>query len=115
MDDIFIEVMDLQEAKTHQAALKKQGVLLEFKTHPKTCTTGCKVTVEVWAKGADEEKVRHYFGQLFEKNVRGHDARREWLQEVFDPSAEQVICQACGAIFAPTLTECPDCGLVYFN
>ena len=47
MEDFFIAVMELQDAKNHQLALQREGVELIFKTNGHTCTTGCKVTVEV--------------------------------------------------------------------
>jgi hypothetical protein len=113
-DGIFIAVMDLQEAKTHQIRLKEKGVALVLKTHRETCTTGCKVTVEVWGENhKDEQVLREYFSGHFMNNVKGHVPNFEHLAQVFDPSADEVICQACGMKFSPKLGECPDCGLVY--
>ncbi len=111
--DFFLGVMDLQEAKNHQLKLKSQGVEISLKTNGKTCTTGCKVTVEVWGAETDQEKLREHFQQDYLKHVRGHEPNFEHLRHVFDPTASEVICQACGASFAPTQHECPDCGLVY--
>lgn len=31
--------------------------------------------------------------------------------EIFDSSAEEAVCPACGYSFTPTSTSCPDCGL----
>lgn len=113
MEEIFLGVMDLQEAKNHQLKLKPLGVELNFKTNGKTCTTGCKVTVEVWANGADAEALKAHFQQDYLKHVKGHEPNFDHLSQVFDPSAAEVICQACGAKFSPNENECPDCGLVY--
>lgn len=113
MEELFLGVMDLQEAKNHQTRLRTQGVELVLKTHKETCTTGCKVTVEVWGKSQDSEVLSHHFQSDYLKNVKGHVPNFELLKEVFDPSANEVICQACGMKFKPISTECPDCGLMY--
>jgi uncharacterized OB-fold protein len=113
MDQIFLGVMELQEAKNHQLKLQTQGVELILKVNPSTCTTGCKVTVEVWADPTDDEAVKSHFKNDYFKHVRGHEPNLEHLSQIFDPTSSEVICQACGAKFAPTVNECPDCGLVY--
>lgn len=113
MDEIFLGVMELQEAKNHQLALKGRGVDLTFKTNGKTCTTGCKVTVEVWGREGDAEAIKRHFQADYLKHVKGHEPDFAALAEVFDPEATEAICQACGTRFSPTGRECPDCGLVY--
>lgn len=112
-NEVFLGVMDLQEAKTHQIRLKEKGISIVLKTHGETCTTGCKVTVEVWGSNGDVPVLQSYFSGEFMKNVKGHEPNFEHLSAVFDPSASEVICQACGTKFSPSLSECPDCGLVY--
>ena len=113
MEELFLGVMDLNEAKTHHLKLRQLGVVVDFKTHGETCTTGCKVTVEVWARGEDQKKIQNYFQSDYLKHVQGHEPNFEHLSAVYDPTASEVICQACGAKFSPTVNECPDCGLVY--
>jgi hypothetical protein len=113
MDEVFLGVMDLQEAKTHQAKLKSKGVKVNFKTNGATCTTGCKVTVEVWGAETDMTALQHYFSVDYLNNLKGHEPNLEALNSVYDPSAAEVLCQACGMKFSPTSSECPDCGLVY--
>lgn len=113
MEEVFLGVMDLQEAKNHQYRLKQLGVDLVLKTNDKTCTTGCKVTVEVWGIEKDRDALINHFQSDYLKHVKGHIPNFEHLSSVFDPSASEVICQACGAKFAPTGNECPDCGLMY--
>lgn len=113
MEEIFLGVMELQEAKNHQLALKGKGVELTLKTNGHTCTTGCKVTVEVWALEADTEQIKQHFQADYMKHLKGHEPDFAALSAVFDPQADEVICQACGTRFAPTASECPGCGLVY--
>jgi ribosomal protein S27E len=114
MEEVFLGVMDLQEAKNHQYRLKGMGVEIILKTNDQTCSTGgCKVTVEVWGKESDQAALAQHFQSDYLKHVKGHVPNFEHLSAVFDPTAAEVICQACGAKFAPTSQECPDCGLVY--
>ncbi len=113
MEDLFLGVMDLQDAKNHQIQLKAQGVELILKVNDQTCTSGCKVKVEVWASALFENQIKNHFQSEYLKNVKGHLPNFEHLSAVFDTSASEVICQACGAKFSPTVNECPDCGLVY--
>lgn len=111
---LFLGVMDLQEAKTHQIRLRDQNAQLILKTNPSTCTSGCKVTVEVWADLAYKSILESYFKQNYLNNLKGHMPDLQTLNEVFDQSKENVICQACGTQFSSKLNTCPDCGLVYF-
>lgn len=114
MEELFLGVMDLQEAKNHQYKLKTLGVLIELKTNHETCSSGsCKVTVEVWGKEKDGEALQKHFQSDYLKHVQGHVPNFEHLSAVFDPTASEVTCQACGTKFSPTSSECPDCGLNY--
>ncbi len=112
-EEVFLGVMNHQEAKNHQLAMKGEGVILTLKSNDQTCTTGCTVTVEVWAHTRDAEKVQSYFHKDYMKHVKGHEPKLEHMIAVFDPDLLEVICQACGATFSPVQKECPDCGLCY--
>ncbi len=114
LDEVLLGVFDLNEAKIHQFKLKEKKIDLIFKTHPSTCTSGCKVTVELWCKPNDLSSVQEYFKQAYLKNLSGHSVDFKQINEVFDPHQEKVICQACGEEFSGQVTTCPSCGLVYF-
>lgn len=113
MDQIFLGVMELQDAKNHQNGLKAKGVNLTLKVNDHTCTSGCKVTVEVWAEAQDEDAIKSHMQSDYLKHVKGHEPDFAQMTAVFDTGLELVTCQACGFKFAPSATECPDCGLVY--
>lgn len=113
MEEVFLGIMDLQEAKNHQYRLKSLGVEVNLKTNAQTCTTGCKVTVEVWGFEKDQQILLQHFQSDYLKHVKGHIPNFDHLNSVFDPTHSEVICQACGTKFVPTLKECPDCGLCY--
>lgn len=111
---IFFGQFELNEAKHVQVKLKNLGVETEIRGNEKTCTTrNCKVSVDLWGDQDHKEKVIEYFKQDFFKSIGNAKVDLEAMAQVFDPSAETVTCQACSAKFAPTLSECPDCGLCY--
>lgn len=114
MSELFLGVMDLNEAKFHQLKLADRGVKIDFKVNDQTCTSGCKVTVEVWAQEENEGQIRDYFKSQHDKNLSGHNVDVEAINSVFDSNMSEVQCQACGTKFSPQSGECPDCGLVYF-
>jgi hypothetical protein len=114
MEELFLGVMELQDAKNHQARLKSQGIVINFRTNPQTCGTGgCKVSVEVWGSEGDRPALEQHFQRDYLKHVQGHAPNVELLSQVFDPTLAEVVCQACGAKFNPSGNECPDCGLCY--
>lgn len=113
MGEIFLGIMELQDATNHQLALKRKGVDVVFRTHRETCTSGCKITVELWGQEQDSSTLESYFSHEQKRQLASLGANEELLKEVYDTSAEKVICQACGHEFTPEHTECPDCGLVY--
>jgi hypothetical protein len=114
MEEVFLGVMELQDARHHQAKLKALGVEVSFRTNPQTCGSGgCKVSVEVWGQEKDRGQLEAHFQQDYLKHVQGHTPNVEHLSQVFDPSLTEVICQACGTRFNPAANQCPDCGLCY--
>ncbi|HLT23171.1 MAG TPA: hypothetical protein VKZ84_07000 [Bacteriovoracaceae bacterium] len=112
-DEFLITVMGLQEAHNHEIKLKERGIKLILKTNPQTCTRGCKVTVEVWGEGKDKEFLGQYFTDDLLRSLDAEKINFEALNSVFDPTAGEVICQACGFKFSSAASECPDCGLCY--
>ena len=112
-EEFLITIMGLQEAHNHEIKLKEKGIALTLKTNPQTCTRGCKVTVEVWGNEADKEVLGQYFTSDLLRSLDAEKINFEALNSVFDPTAGEAICQACGFKFAAHLSECADCGLCY--
>ena len=112
-EKVFMGVYDLSEAKRFEKALAENGVEVEKRTNPQTCTRGCKVTVELWVEEAKLDLVRAFLQQEMSRDLMGHKVDLGALGQVFDASRESAICQACGTTFSSDLNECPDCGLFY--
>jgi hypothetical protein len=112
MEPIRLAVMPLNDAKSLQDDLRKEGVELILNHNDQTCTRGCSVTVEVLGFEKDMEAISNKYQENYQKLIEGHDVNWEAINSVFDPNSEQVTCPACSFSFAPTGAECPDCGLV---
>lgn len=112
-NEILIGTFEIGEAKGYKRELEEKGISIDLRANEQTCTKGCKVIVELWGDAKDVEALSNFFSDLKMKQLEGHDINLELLNEVYDPNAEEVTCQACGAKFSPTLSECPECGLFY--
>jgi hypothetical protein len=110
---VMLGVMEISEAKYHQAKFKEHGIEIELMSNTETCTRGCKVTVEMWGSDKDLEFFQQYFKADYFKNLGDHQINFKALEATYDPNQPETICQACGDTFSTSLSECPSCGLVY--
>ncbi len=113
MFDLFLGTTEIIEAKSLQAKLQKQGVEITFRANERTCSGSCRIIVELWGREEDYNKISQFFEKESQKNFSGLEVNHKLLEEVYDQSATEVICQACGHHFSPNASECPDCGLHY--
>lgn len=111
MEPLRIAVMPINEAKSFQDDLLKEGVELVLNHNEQTCTRGCSVTVEVLGYEKDIPKIIEKYENNYKKLLDGHDVNLEIINSVFDPNKATATCPACGTDFATTHTECPECGL----
>lgn len=111
MEAVRIAVMPINEAKSFQDDLLKDGVELVLNHNEQTCTRGCTVTVEVLGYEKDIPKIIEKYESNYKKLLDGLDVNWEVANSVFDPSKATATCPACGTEFATTYTECPECGL----
>ena len=107
-----IAVMNLQEAKEFQTKLKEKGVEITLDHNEQTCTRGCTVTVELLGREEDLPKIHELYTESYQKLLDGLDFDPEVVNSVFDTSAPDAICPACGHKFSTESFECTDCGLV---
>jgi hypothetical protein len=109
---ISLGSIDYQEAKRIRSVFESQGVTLEVTVQPESCGKGCKPVADVFVEEEHLEKVRDF---LAAEQIREHGGLlgTKHLEHVFDTANEDATCPACGTGFKTTLTECPDCGLVF--
>ncbi len=107
-----VGTMALQEAKELERILKERGVEATLNHDSASCTRGCAVTVDVLVA----EESRQAAGEVLRERFQGlAEGQVDWalLNHVYDPSAAEAVCPACGTRFATTSRECPDCGLAF--
>ncbi len=109
---LYLGVMELQDAKRIQAELKNSEVNVELRHNDETCTRGCTIRVEMWGEEKNLELFQEFFFKEQARHVEGLEIDPNLINEVFDPTSEEVVCQACGFKFKPA-AQCPDCGLSY--
>ena len=112
-EKILIGTSDVIQAGRYRDQLAREGVHLELVHNPSTCRTGCRTTVELWARPEDLDAVRLAIGREEARNWAGLDFDPKLLNEVFDPAKGQAVCPACGTQFETAHKECPDCGLCF--
>ena len=112
-EKVMMGVMELVAAKRLKEKLAESGVAIELGHNKETCTRGCKVTVEVWAKTAEIPKVQELLREEHTKLLEDLDFDPHQSDQVFDPSKKSAVCPACGTEFSTDLKECPECGLVF--
>jgi len=105
--------MKLDEAKSLQRVLEKEGVNLVLDHNDHTCTRGCAVTVELLVAPQELDAVKGVMQSEFEKLSEGTAVNWDLLGQVFDPAKSDATCPACGTSFATSLGSCPDCGLCF--
>ncbi len=110
--ELYLGIMELQDAKRIQAELKNSDIHVELKHNEQTCTRGCTIKVEMWGEEKNLEVYQEYFAKEQARHVVGLEVDPALVNAVFDPNSEEVVCQACGFKFKPA-AECPDCGLSY--
>ena len=114
MDFIKLGTMNINDANGLQDKLAQQEIHIKLDHNEATCTRGCTVTVEVWAKETEVQFVHDYLGNEYAKMLDGHKIDINQLNAVYDSNAEFVQCPACGHRFRPDISnECPDCGLAF--
>lgn len=113
MELIPLGVMGLNDAKAFQKKLKESGIELVLNHNEASCTRGCAVTVELMGRESDIVAIQKAYQAEYQKSLQGHDVDFNQMAAVFDPSAEEVTCPACGHRFKPEGSECPDCGLMF--
>ena len=112
-DKVLLGTAEYNEAQRIKSLLAEKDIVIETMHNPSSCTSGCKVTLEVWASSADLPEISKFFQKERNNLMAGLDYNEEQINQVFDPSLDNATCPACGTEFSTTKSECPDCGLVF--
>ena len=79
MEPLRIAVMPINEAKSFQDDLQKEGIDLVLNHNEKTCTRGCSVTVEVLGYEKDLPKIIEKYESNYKKLL--DDAKKLFNKE----------------------------------
>jgi hypothetical protein len=101
------------DAERLKTLLAGQGIDVLTLHNPSSCNSGCSVELEVWAHPEDVPAVQQLLAGQWHKAMAEMGYDPKLAEQVFDPGAESATCPACATVFAPTLGECPDCGLQF--
>ncbi len=113
MEKILLGRADLTEANRIKSRLLESDVIIELIHNKETCNLGCSITVEIWGDKKDIAKIDTFFREEREKLLDGFDINNSHAEEIFDPEQKEATCPACGTLFETTISECPECGLVF--
>ena len=110
---IRIGIMEIAQAENLRTRLKKREINVQILHNQQTCTSGCKISVEVWAHPKDMGGIVEEFQTERARQLQGLDFDPALLDQVHSQDKEEAICPACGTRFPSTSQECPDCGLAF--
>lgn len=111
---VQIGAANIHDAERIKSHLAEVGVKLELAVAPGDCGGGkCGISAEIWAHPDDMPKVMEYFAAEHKRRHAGLEFDPQQISQVFDTSAAEATCPACGTRFATSHHECPDCGLSF--
>lgn len=112
-EKVLIGSADFFEAKRLRSELEQIGIEIELMSHPEKCGTGCKPTLEMYAKASDLQAIQSFLDTERQKTLEGLDVPMNLDSIVFDPEKASATCPACTTEFSTKLAECPECGLSF--
>ena len=101
------------QAEAMKRKLATHGIEVALIHNEVTCTTGCSLTVEVWAHPDDVPEIGRLSAEARHEELTAMGYDPALADSVFDPSAGEATCPACSTTFATTASECPECGLCF--
>lgn len=113
-DDELVDIRKgaVLEIKQVQALLKRQGFPTLIAGDSQSCGKGCCGTeVLLRARRSDIEEIFAIFQKEHISNTSLHEHDMSLVEAVFNPSAQEATCPACGSCFATQHMSCPECGL----
>jgi hypothetical protein len=113
-DLVALQKGRLLDMKNMQALLKENGVATIIGGDDDACGKGCcGPEVILLIRAEDVETAVAVLSSEFQKSTALSSYDLSHVDAVFDESAKEVTCPACGFTFVPTSSECPDCGLLF--
>lgn len=113
-DIVTIHRAPVAEIKVLEELLKKERIAVLITGDDNSCGKGCcPSSFYLNVRREDALDALKIIEQEFDRTtgLNGHDLST--AEAVFNPSAMNVQCPACGTSFNPSKPECPECGLCF--
>jgi len=116
-DDQVVDILKgaVLNVKQLQARLAREGFQSIVAGDSKSCGKGCcgggEVSLQV--RTEDVQDIMEYMAREHIQTTGLADHDTSYADAVFDPSAMNTTCPACGCSFSPQDRTCPDCGLCF--
>ncbi|MBU0674562.1 MAG: hypothetical protein KJ950_07975 [Proteobacteria bacterium] len=102
----------LNDMKVYRMLLEGEGIATLLAGDDKSCGKGCGCgNFDLVVRRSDGADAMRMIEDEIRRTTRLADHQHEG-DSVYDASAKEVVCPACGHRFA-TAAECPDCGLCF--
>lgn len=100
--------------KQMQKRLAKEGIPSIVASDSESCGKGCcGGEVLLQARMSDVQDIMVFMAREHIQTTGLADHDTSYAEAVFDPSAMNTTCPACGCSFSPQNKICPDCGLCF--
>lgn len=110
-EKILLGKANAQKCEMMRHYLAGHGIEIATIHNKITCSSGCSTELEIWAHAADADQIDALLKELYQQEMRDHGYNADLLNAVYDPTAEEATCPACGIVFSTSHRECPECGL----
>ncbi len=115
-DDELVTVFRgrVHEIRVFEELLAGERIATLVTSDDQSCGKGCcPATLYLNVRADDAVDALRIIQQEIDRTTAISDHDLSHADAVFDPSAPEVTCPACGARFRPESSECPDCGLCF--
>lgn len=113
-DVVAIHKDSMAEVKRFEAILAKERIAVVLTGDEKSCGGKCcPSNFFINVRREDAADASAILRQELDRASKLDDHDMTHAENVFNPQAGEVQCPACGTVFVPNSTECPDCGLCF--
>ena len=115
-DDELVDVIKgaVLSMKQMQSRLAKENIPSIVAGDSDSCGKGCCGSeVRLQARMSDVQDIMAFMAREHIQTTGLADHDTSYAEAVFDPSAMNTTCPACGCSFSPQNKICPDCGLCF--
>ncbi len=113
-ETVHLRKGQLREMKEVQGVLARQRIPSLLGGEDGDCGKGCcGPELVVMIRPEDVDLALRALAEEFVRTTSVDCRQLSRATAVFDASASEVLCPACGCRFSPTVGACPDCGLCF--